>query len=199
MARTFERCTGMGFTQSMQTMQAGEETEDARWSADPRWVGVTGFGLPYPVQIRVGLWEDGTPACTGLKLGVQYDDELLEDWRITARSLRQIPLEQILVEYAAKYREMIEVTPEWFPPELRRAHMAPFVAPKPRPGIKGHPDDFYADVARRYIEARKVYPQGTYRELTREFNEESGERRGEGTVRRWVKEGLHVLKERGEL
>lgn len=168
------------------------------FTVDPHWVGVRWEGQPCPLQIRVGVWTDGTLACTGMKLGVEVDDELRADWRVTASALRKVPLEQILVAYAESYRETATVSPEWFPAELQRVHMPTFVTPKPRPGLKGHPDDFYADVARRYLDAKKVYPQGTFRELTRELNEESGERRAVPTVRRWVETGLRVLKDRGE-
>ncbi len=39
---------------------------------DLGWVDVDGGSLPFPIQMRVGQWEDGTLVCTGL------------DWRRTS-------------------------------------------------------------------------------------------------------------------
>jgi hypothetical protein len=61
-------------------------------AGQPYWVAVENVGVPFPIVVRLGKSPDGRLACTGMVIGP--DAELGQE--ITARSLRQIPLGQIL-------------------------------------------------------------------------------------------------------
>jgi hypothetical protein len=173
------------------------------------WIGVSGFGLPYPIQIRAGVAADGRLVCMGLQAAVSAAGE--DQWEVTARSLREIPLTRILVFLA-----------EWYSPEVRALilrgvtvgdphyryvgpegetanekeehdefvqHMLdsagaaldePYDRPRVRPGPKGYPDEWFKTVAGAYRRALVEHPRGTFAALARELHA------SEATVRRWV-------------
>ena len=84
--------------------------------SDLEWVEVSGASLPCSIEMRVGRAADGSLVCTGLKLGGNEFPELdrlaekrgLTLDRITARTLREIPLEQLMEKYAESYRFLLE-------------------------------------------------------------------------------------------
>ena len=163
------------------------------------WIHVEGGGLPYPVQIRVAVFEDGELTCTGLKLAVRLDDERRADWRVTASSLREIPLERILRELKKHHGEVTESHAGWFDEGAAGAQMPPATVPKPKPGLRGHDRTFYTDIARAYQEARRRNPACTFPEFARQWNDANPARSGAvGTIRAWVRRGEQLLVECGE-
>ena len=136
---------------------------------------------------------------------------------VTARALRRIPLPAIVTEFAsaaskpATYkrlrRELFGIAAEseseakWRPkaprgvPEwwlaadfLEVADRARSV-PRLRPGKRGYPDDFYRQVGRSYLRAKRRHPRAPIKALMAEFD------RPEPTVHRW----LQTARERGFL
>jgi|GEM_PF-6094449 len=165
------RITGLRFRPVM----PGEQAED--WH---RWVGVGLDVVPYPVEIRVNRTEDGRLACTGLQLGARLDiDPPQVETEITARSLRDLPISQILGAIARQLpaqpmaAEALGVNGVIQGPPLRRAT-------RPRPGPRGWPREHFEEVARVYREGLAREPRAPVK-YVRETMFTT-----EPTARRWI-------------
>ena len=138
-----------------------EQLADPGYTHCDAWIGVRGYGLPYPVQIRLGRAADGRLICTGLKAAVPLDHETAADFEVTARSLREIPLTRILTAFAAKMDEpstrafQARLFPSWHLESLA----VPFARPPVRPGPKGHPRSFFEGLAKAYERALLETPR----------------------------------------
>ena len=148
-----------------------DDEVDANTTVDPdwyRWVSVIppqdpekpgGWLLPYGMQIRVAVDRSRRLVCTGLRLGGQplQGDADGTETEITATSLRDIRLTEIL----ADLRERLDM-PDWLLADLGISAAIATRAPEPvdrRPvGRRGHPPEFYQEVAALYHEAGAVKP-----------------------------------------
>jgi hypothetical protein len=127
---------------------------------DERWIGVTGGGLLHPISIRVAKSSDGRLVCTGLRIGVGLFGDSDQDVEVTSRSLRHIPLAEILEQLPAageRFRKLVSV----LFPDARPVHeLAPHYAPRKR-GYR-YPDEHYERVAEVYREALRESPGKAY-------------------------------------
>ena len=134
---------------------------------DDPWVGVIGGlpkGIPYPFDLCLGRTEGGKLVCTGLRMGTGARFPLTEDVQVTAGSLRLIPLGEVL-----RFLTSYEASDD---PWVKKA-MGPLVASKAKPytelttmpGRRGHPDSFYREAAKQYLEVARENPQKIWPQL----------------------------------
>jgi hypothetical protein len=167
---------------------------------ESQWVGVETGGAAGNVLVRLGTSPEGRLVATGLIVGPTDSGEL------TARSLRAIPLAQIITVLAgliAQYQDDPEDIPgvvwEASPDEVSRgarrksyrsfealisdlvlARADRYEGPRARPGPKGHPPEHYERVAAAYREALIASPRAPMKALAKQLHA------SDATVRRWV-------------
>jgi hypothetical protein len=160
---------------------------------DASWIIVEDEKLPHPVQVRIGVSEDGRLVATGLLIQVEAEGEL------TTRAAR-IPLAEIVTAYAAVTTETSKRLalerlgrPEFAKDKRWQNHLlegpedsvsvAARTQPvrRVRPGPHGYSDDYYRDVAKRYAQAKREHPQAPIQALMKEFPA------SEPTVHRWLR------------
>lgn len=132
---------------------------------------------PHPVFLRLGRSPEGRLVCTGLIVGnlARFHGSPVE---ITARSLRSIPLAELIGTAVSTGR-----LPDDFGAEIRKLlHDAPGLPArlKVRPGPKGHSAEHFAHVADMYRLALDKAPGAPMRWLRKELHV------SEATARRWV-------------
>ncbi len=115
----------------------------------------------YTIFVRLGKVPEGRLVCTGLLIGAVGSER-----EITARSLRRIPLAQLLTFLA-------RISGGGAPGTLR---LRPFT----RPGPTGLPREHFEDVAKGYREALINAPRAPIKFLAKLWG------RPEVSVRRWV-------------
>ncbi len=142
------------------------------------WVtvlGGSGKRLPFSIQITVGVADDGRLVCTGLRTPPGSTHE------VTARSLRQLPLSQILaalVKYRSSsegQRMMAERFGLWTAVEAAPAYERPHLP-------RGYriPREHFEHVAEVYREALQRNPRHPYSYVTAALQTTTP------TARRWV-------------
>jgi hypothetical protein len=167
---------------------------------ESNWIGVETEGAAGSVLVRLGRSLEGRLVATGLIVGPGEGGEL------TARSLRAIPLAQIVATLAnliAAYQDDPEDIPDvvWeaSPEEVSRgAHRQTYRSlealvsdlvlfraetyegPRARPGPKGHPPEHFERVATAYREALIAHPRAPMKALAEQLHA------SDATVRRWV-------------
>ena len=171
------------------------------------WVQVTWMGAPFPVEVRLAMREDGgNVVCTGLRLG-PADPDLDQQFRVTARNLREIPLNEILIgalrlsllhgqvgfaqtdpeEVSAIQRALGDLRrPVGMAEALLGRHATPYRAPHLRPGRKGWPAEHFEAIAKAYNEIAAHNQRNPMAELA----ESQG--RSLPQVRRWVQKAQEM-------
>ncbi len=144
-------------------------------------LGGRGHRLPFSIQITVGVAEDGRLVCTGLRTLPGVTQE------VTARSLRQIPLSQILAALGERYgagsglAEALQIVAERHGLVVRTAMDDPPRYERP-PQPRGYriPREHFEHVAEVYREALRVNPRQPYSYITKTLQTTTP------TARRWV-------------
>lgn len=140
---------------------------------DHNWFAFRGNGLPFPVMMSMGKAADGRLTCTGLVLGALAAEQV----EVTARSLRELPLAELLgavvalkddSDFGGIYRAMLDLADDL--DEL----------PRRRPGPKGYDRSHFERVAAIYRQALKTSPHAPMKETSRVLHT------SEATARRWV-------------
>jgi len=121
--------------------------------------------LPFPIAVKLGKSDDGRLVCIGMKLGL----EALTEWeaqsvlrppsspvQITSRTLREIPMGEILDDLAA-WRTQPFLVEDGFV-EVLDAAVVESPAPRVQPGRPGHPLAFYEGIRDLYREALQASP-----------------------------------------
>lgn len=134
-----------------------------------RWHRVSGTALPYPVLLRLGRAPDGRLVCTGLIAGALGDGE------VSATSLREIPLGEILSDLASLGR-IKDPALRWLFSPTGVTDVTRLVARGPR----GLPIDHFKRVAAKYREALVRAPKRPVAWLAEQMHAP------EPTVRRWL-------------
>lgn len=148
---------------------------------------VHGGDLPTPVAVRVGKLPDGELACTAVVIGFANDEA------VTSSDLRKVPLPAILSDIVDHVETLRRVGGD--PPD-ERPELADLLAlfvepvdhsvavPTPRPGPRGHTDEFYRRVAEAYLRA-KADPR-TRRAPIQALRAMPAFASSDATARRWV-------------
>jgi hypothetical protein len=133
------------------------------------------------VRVRLGKDPDGRLLCTGLIVGALEDPDLPTE--IQARTLREIPLAQIL-GFVARAMSTDPLAAEFFV-----VGPVPFDQPRLRPGPKGHPPDFYQSISRLYKAAKERQPRAPVKAVRDTINSTrpKSQQVSDATVRRWIR------------
>jgi hypothetical protein len=172
------------------------------------WVRVSWDGMPCPVEVRLApAGGGGGLVCTGLRLGPDDPEAAAPGFAITARQLRQVPLNDILigalrVSLLHGHAGFASVDPEDLeeataiqralagplggrrPVGMAEAMLGrnpqPYRPPQLRPGRRGWPREHYEGIARDYNEIAARNARDPMAELARQLDKPLA------TVRRWV-------------
>ncbi|MGO8683062.1 MAG: hypothetical protein ACLQUT_00550 [Thermoleophilia bacterium] len=198
------------FEQSGRTFSFAFEREVGDEGSDePMWIEVGWEGQSYPVAVRVRVTKAGEAFCTGLLLGARPGDPGAEsDANVSARSLRGIPLNDILLclnrlsrargylRRPGEFHQTLEEDLErrrnpratappaglWTVPEALFGRFAtPYRAPTLHPGRKGWSREHFEGVAAAYNEILKHNAHNPMEELAEQQHKSLPQ------VRRWVR------------
>jgi hypothetical protein len=148
-----------------------------------RWIGVELEDVP-PFQIRLARASDGRTICTGLRIGEreEHDPEgPIAEREIQARTLRQIPLGQVVDELTSdEYRAGLDEHTLGYGRELLERFVPERQVTRRRIGPRGWPMEHWQRVAELYREALARRPRNPHRYIAEHFPTT------EQTSRRWV-------------
>ena len=165
------------------------------------WIEVWWEGAPGKVEVRLAAVAGGGEiACRGLRLGA-HDDDDEPGFSLSARNLREIPLNDILIGalrlsaaqgmlgFAPADPEEVSAAQRAFGDLRRPVRMSeallgrdprPYRAPRLRPGRKGWPREHFERIAQEYNQIAAHNPPDPMAELARRQDKPLA------TVRRWV-------------
>lgn len=174
-----------------------------------RWLDVGWDGQTYPVRMRAALTDAGEVLCTTLILGMPSEDVGEPTAHVTARSLRDVPLNDVLLclnrMRAARGRiarpgggplpsvdEELErrrtglpgPMPDWtftLSEIIFGRDATPYQASRIHPGRRGLPREHFEAIAKAYNEILARNPKSPMRELAEQQHYSLAQ------VRRWVK------------
>lgn len=142
---------------------------------DGVWTTFSGGRLPFPVHLRTSRSEDGRLICTALVITPGEQE-------ITARSLREIPLSQLLSRRGGRSANS-ESLGLSFAAAFMEALSPEFEGALARPGPQGHPREHFEGVAAAYREALIQSPRAPVQWLL----DTETLHGSEATVRRWIR------------
>ena len=139
------------------------------------WIQVKDRELSHATCVRLAVTADGKLAATGLVIEAELG--------MTARETR-IPLARIVNTFASQSPATLKrlylsrfpagVDPQ-VPGEVTAARVVttpgktvPIVR-APRPGVRGHPDRYYRQIAKAYARAKRLHPRAPMKHLAREL------------------------------
>ena len=170
-------------------------------AGEGRWITLELETVPFPVQMRLAKASDGRVVCTGLKLGVfsEYqerwaaehpDGDVAEawggggverEWEITARSLREIRLPEVIEYVLAQgdpQADVRGVLRAMLGKDTLIDGLVPETVARKRPGPRGHPMEHWQTVAATYREALERRPSNPHKYIAEQlFTTEQASRR----------------------